>query len=122
MTNRNTGMTPPETYVFGPARSRQGYRLNKLCMSMTDPDNRKAFLADEDGYMTRYGLDDDEKRWVRTRDWLSMTQNGGNIYVMVKLAGAVGQNLLQVGAQMRGETLSQFLDSRPGRDKMDEGH
>lgn len=122
MTNRNDGMAPPDTYVFGPDRSRRGYRLNKLCMSMTDPENRKAFLADEDGYMTRYGLGDDEKRWVRERDWLSMTQNGGNIYVMVKLAGAVGQNLLHVGAQMRGETLAQFIDTRPGRDKMGEGH
>jgi protocatechuate 4,5-dioxygenase alpha chain len=122
VTNSNKGMTPPDTFVFEGARSRQGYRLNRLCQSMTDPANRAAFLADEDGYMTRYGLSDDEKRWVRERDWLSMTRNGGNIYVMVKLAGAVGQNLLDVGAQMRGETLQQFIDSRPGRDKMGGGH
>ena len=114
-------MAPPDTYVFGPERSRQGYKLNRLCVSMTDPDNRAAFLADEEAYMTRYGLSDEQKRWVRERDWLSMTQNGGNIYVMVKLAGAVGQNLLHVGAQMRGETLSQFIDTRPGRDNMGEG-
>ena len=35
----------PGTFVFTGERSRAGYRLNKLAMSMTDPANRKAFLA-----------------------------------------------------------------------------
>jgi hypothetical protein len=33
----------------------------------------------------------------------------------LKIAGTVGQNLLQMGAQMRGETLESFMLTRPGR-------
>ena len=43
-----------------------------------------------------------------------MIEAGGSIYLMIKIAGTVGQKLLQVGAQMRGETLEQFMATRPG--------
>ena len=34
---------------------------------------------------------------------------------LLKIAATVGQNLLQIGAQMRGETLDAFMASRPGK-------
>jgi len=37
------------TTVFTGARSRQGYRINKFSMSLTDEANRAAFRADERG-------------------------------------------------------------------------
>jgi protocatechuate 4,5-dioxygenase alpha chain len=103
------------TTVFTGARSRQGYRINKLAMSLTDPVNRDAFRADERGYMGRYGLTDGEADLVSRRDWAGLVDAGGNIYVLLKIAGTVGQNLLQMGAQMRGQTLEQFLSTRPGK-------
>jgi protocatechuate 4,5-dioxygenase alpha chain len=111
----------PGTFVFTGERSRAGYRLNKLAMSMTDPANRKAFLADPDGYMTGMDLTADEIDMVRRRDWARMIEHGGNIYLILKIAGTVGVTLLQMGAQMRGETLDQFLATRPGHNLLKRG-
>ena len=111
----------PGTCVFTGERSRAGYRLNKLAMSMTDPANRTAFLADPDGYMARMDLTADEMDMVRRRDWARMIEHGGNIYLILKIAGTVGVTLLQMGAQMRGETLEQFLATRPGHNLLKRG-
>ena len=102
------------TPVFTGARSRRGYRLNKMAMSLTDPANRRAFLSDEAGYMRARGLDDGAIDLVRRRDWTALIERGGNIYLMLKIAGTVGQSLLEMGAQMRGETLAAFMATRPG--------
>ena len=59
----------PGTHVFTGERSQQGYRLNKLAATLTKPVNREAFLADEDAYMSDFGLSDEEKHLVRRRDW-----------------------------------------------------
>lgn len=104
----------PGTRVFTGERSRRGYRLNKFAMSLTDPANRARFLADEPAYLREMGLDAAEQEIVRRRDWAAMIEHGGNIYLLLKIAGTVGQTLLQMGAQMRGETLEQFMASRPG--------
>jgi len=95
------------------ARSPQAYRLNKLGMSLTDPANRQAFLADEPGYMRALGLDEAVIALVRARDWGRLIEAGGNIYLLLKIAATVGQTLLQMGAQMRGETVEAFMATRP---------
>lgn len=101
-----------ETTVFTGARSRQGYRINKFAMSLTDEDNRTRFRADERAYMAKFALKENEMDLVTRRDWAGLVAAGGSIYVLLKIAGTVGQNLLQMGAQMRGESLEQFLKSR----------
>jgi hypothetical protein len=50
---------------------------------------------------------------VARRDWPALLAAGGNIYLLLKIGGAVGQNLLEMGARMRGETLEGFLAARP---------
>jgi protocatechuate 4,5-dioxygenase, alpha chain len=107
----------PGTFVFTGERSRAGYRLNKLAMSLTDPANRKRFLADEAAYMSEAGLTPAEQDMVRRRDWKAMIAHGGNIYLILKIAGTVGQTLLQMGAQMRGETLDALMATLPGHGK-----
>ncbi len=115
MSSPQPGREPiPGTRVFTGERSRRGYRLNRLAMSLADPANRKAFLADEAAYMSRFDLTPAEQELVKKRDWSGMVEAGGNVYVLLKIAGTVGQTLLQVGAQMRGETLEQFMATRPG--------
>jgi protocatechuate 4,5-dioxygenase alpha subunit len=104
----------PGTTVFDGARSRAGYRLNRFASSLTDPANREAFLADEIGYMRAQDLDDSAIDLVRRRDWAGLIRYGGNVYLMLKIAGTVGQTLLQMGAQMRGESLEAFMATRPG--------
>jgi protocatechuate 4,5-dioxygenase alpha chain len=103
----------PGTTVFTGERSHQGYRINKLAMSLTDPGSREAFRADERAYMARFALTPAEMDLVARRDWAGLLAAGGNIYLLLKIAGTVGQNLLEMGAQMRGETLESFLAARP---------
>lgn len=100
--------------VFTIERAAQGYRLNKLASSLTEPENREAFLADEDAYMERFGFTEDEKAMVRARDWEAMIAHGGSIYLLLKIAGTVGSNLIEMGCQMRGERVEDFMASRPG--------
>ena len=103
----------PGTYVFDHSRSRLGYELNKLAYSLTDPANRDAFRSDEESYMTRFGLSEEQKAAIRRRDWLALVKEyGGNVYYIYKLGAATGAGLYHMGAQMRGETYEQFLATR----------
>jgi protocatechuate 4,5-dioxygenase, alpha chain len=104
----------PGTTVFTGERSRCGYRINKLAMSLTDQDNREAFKADERAYMRRFGLSEQEMELIAKRDWNGLVAAGGSIYLLIKVGGTLGQNLLQMGAAMRGETLDEFMKTRPG--------
>ena len=72
------------TMVFTGARSHQGYRINKLAMSLTDPANRDAFRADERGYMAKFGLTEAEMDLVARRDWTGLVEAGGSIYVLLE--------------------------------------
>lgn len=103
----------PGTYVFDQTRARVGYALNKMCHSLTDPANRALYQQDEDAYLTRYGLSAVQKDAIRRRDWLAvMKEGGGNIYYVYKLGATVGWSLYHMGAQMRGQTYEEFLQTR----------
>lgn len=91
----------PGTMVFTGERSRRGYRLNKMAMSLGDPRNRERFRADETLYMTGMGLGATEQAAVGRRDWADLLAQGGNIYLMLKLAATVGQSLAEMQVQMR---------------------
>jgi protocatechuate 4,5-dioxygenase alpha chain len=100
------------TKVFTGERSRAGYRLNRMAMSLTGAANRDAFVADEAGYARGMELNDAEIDMIRRRDWKAMIDAGGSIYLLIKIAGALGVPLYAVGAQTAGMTLEQFMASR----------
>ena len=101
------------TRVFTSEESRRGYRLNKFAMSMCKPENREAFLADEESVLSAADLTDQERQLIRDRDWRAiMDKHGGNIYMIMKIGAVVGQGLYQIGAHQRGETYQEFLDTR----------
>ena len=100
------------TYLFTGALAQRGYRLNKFCMSLTDAANRAAFKEDEDAYMDRHRLGEEEKALVRARDWLGMVRHGACAFMVFKVSGATGFGLAATGAQMRGETLEEYLATR----------
>jgi protocatechuate 4,5-dioxygenase alpha chain len=103
----------PDTCVFDGARSHAGYRVNKFSMSMTAPENREAFKADAESYLSRFALTEPEKQCIRDRDWRRLIEEfGGNIYFVMKVGAVLGQGLYQIGAQQRGETYEQFLATR----------
>ena len=101
--------------VFTGERSRTGYRLNQMAMSLTDPTNRAAFVANETSYLQEKGLTDTEVDLVRRRDWKGIIEAGGNIYLIIKIAGALGIALYEVGAHTAGMSLEQFMAQRKGR-------
>ncbi len=111
------GLKPiPDTSIFDLRASRRGYRLNKLCGSLCSPANRAAFQQDEEAYMARFSLSDEEKALIRKRDFAGMIRAGMNIYWMLKIGAVTGHGLYKMGAQMRGETYEQFLSTRNFKD------
>jgi protocatechuate 4,5-dioxygenase, alpha chain len=95
-------MEIPGTIVFTGEQSRRGYRLNRMAMSLTSSANRRRFLADDICYGREMGLTDDELDLVHRRDWRGMLEAGASIYLIIKVAGALGVTLQQVGAQTAG--------------------
>ena len=96
------------TYLFDGARARKNYPLNKMCMSLVSPNNRKTFEADELAYCQSYGLDSATIDLVKSRNWIGMIKAGGNIYYVYKLAAIDHVSMQHVGAQQNSMTLEQF--------------
>jgi protocatechuate 4,5-dioxygenase alpha chain len=100
----------PGTTLFDGKMAMKGYALNKMCYSFNKADNRDAFKADEEGYMARYGLNDEQKTAVRNRDVLGMIAARGNIYYLAKLAGIFKLSVQDVGGLQTGMTTDEFKD------------
>jgi protocatechuate 4,5-dioxygenase alpha subunit len=106
----------PDTTVFDLRASRRGLRLNKMCGSLCSPSNRDAFKRDEEAYMAKFDLSEEEKNLIRKRDFGGLIDAGLNIYWMLKLGSVTGNSLYKMGAQMRGESYEQFLSTRNFKD------
>jgi protocatechuate 4,5-dioxygenase alpha chain len=106
----------PDTSIFDLRLSRRGRRLNKLCAALCSPENREAFKRDEEDYMARFDLSEEEKELIRKRDFAGMIAAGMNIYFMLKIGSVTGNSLYRMGAQMRGESYEQFLATRNFKD------
>jgi protocatechuate 4,5-dioxygenase alpha chain len=100
--------TIPGTTIFDGSEARKGFALNKMCFSFNSKANRDAFLADEDGYCARFGLNAEQRAAVKSRDVLGLIRAGGNIYYLAKLAGIFNLNVQDIGAQQTGMTLEAF--------------
>ena len=98
----------PGTPVFQGEQAVKGYALNKMCFSFNDKANRDAFKADEEGYMTKYHLGDEQKAAIRARNVLQLIAAGGNVYYLAKFAGIFGLNVQDIGAQQTGMSIEDF--------------
>jgi protocatechuate 4,5-dioxygenase alpha chain len=94
----------PGTFVFDAERSRQGYGINMFCMSLMKDDNRKAFKADEAGYLKRFHLTPAQEDAILKRDYNRMLELGGNIYFTAKLGATDGHSFQHLAAVMTGST------------------
>ncbi|NYE22336.1 protocatechuate 3,4-dioxygenase [Pigmentiphaga litoralis] len=101
-----------ESLVFDLPLSWAGYRINKMCNSLTSPENRAAYQADEEAYLAAYDLSPEQKALVLARDFGGLLDAGANIYFLLKLGVVTGNGLYRMGASMRGETYEQFLETR----------
>lgn len=98
------------TYVFDGKQSARGYPLNKMCMSFNDGKNREEFKHDEEAYCRKYGLTDEQRAAVLSRDWLKMVKAGGNFYYLAKLAIPLGLTVQDASAQMRGMPVEEYRE------------
>lgn len=101
-----------ESDVFDLNMSWRGLRINTMCNALSDPASRDAYKADEEAFMARFNLTEQEKQLVRARDFSGLLAAGGNIYFLLKLGVVTGNGLYRMGASMRGETHEQFLATR----------
>ncbi len=107
--------TIPDTPLFDRAASIRGYRLNKMAMGLAQADNRNAFKADEDAYLTRFSLSDEEKAAVKGRDWHEMVRLGGNLFFILKIAAVDPTPITEIGAAQAGMSHEDFLYQRLGK-------
>ena len=120
----------PGTYVFDADRAREGYPINSFCMSLMKDENRKAFKANEAGYLKKFKLTPEQADAILKRDYNRMLELGGNIYFTAKLGATDGHSFRHLAAVMTGSKREDYakmmLDggrsvegnrSRSGRDK-----
>jgi protocatechuate 4,5-dioxygenase, alpha chain len=98
----------PGTTIFNGEQAKKGYALNRMCYSFNDAANREAFVANEEGYCARYGLNNAQRDAIRHRNVLELIDAGGNIYYLAKFAGIFGLSVQDLGAQQTGVTVEQF--------------
>ena len=87
-----------------------------MCAALCSPAEREAFKRDEEAFMARFALTEEERNLIRKRDFAGMIEHGMNIYFMLKIGSATGNSLYRMGAQMRGESYDQFLATRNIKD------
>jgi protocatechuate 4,5-dioxygenase, alpha chain len=98
----------PGTTLFDGDQARKGYALNKMCYSFNEKCNRDAFVHDETAYCSRYGLNDEQRRAVETRNVLGLLAAGGNVYYLAKFAGILGLDVQDLGAAQTGMSKDEF--------------
>jgi protocatechuate 4,5-dioxygenase alpha chain len=103
-----TERTIPGTPVFDGQAARKGLALNAMCYSFNKAANRASFLTNEEAYMDRFALNDQQREAVRQRDVPGMIAAGGNVYYLAKLAGILGLNVQDLGALQTGVPVEEF--------------
>ena len=98
----------PGTIIFDGAEAQKGLALNRMCYSFNSAENRAAFLKDEDAYCRKYGLTDEQRAAVKSRNVLKMIEAGGNVYYLAKFTGIFGLGVQDIGAQQTGMTVEAF--------------
>jgi protocatechuate 4,5-dioxygenase alpha chain len=97
-------MTAPRMTVFDGAMAQKGYRLNRFAKSLTTPAGRAAFAADPLATMQGFGLTAEEIALIEAGEWQALLERGAAIYLLAKIAIAKGGTLMDIGAQMRGQS------------------
>ena len=105
----------PSAYVFTGEICSRSYRLNKFAFDFKFPAVRERFAAAPEELMTEYGLSESEKAMVRAHDWTGLVAGGGHHFNIIKIAAAVGESHLHVGAHMCGVDWDEFKQTLPHR-------
>jgi protocatechuate 4,5-dioxygenase, alpha chain len=117
MTNESAtldlSLDPPSTFVFTGEICSRSYALNRFAFAFKDPAHRARFEQAPEALMAEFGLSNAEKALVRARDWTGLVASGGHHFNIIKIAAAVGESHLHVGAHMCGADWDEFKQSLP---------
>lgn len=108
-------LEPPSVYVFTGEICSRAYALNKFAFDFKYPQVRERFARDPERLMQEYGLSENEKALVRARDWTGLVAGGGHHFNVIKIAAALGESHMHVGAHMAGADWDEFKRSLPHR-------
>jgi protocatechuate 4,5-dioxygenase alpha chain len=111
----DVSLDAPSAFLFTGEICSRSYRLNRFAFDFKYPATRERFARDPEGLMTTYGLSDAEKALVRARDWTGLVASGGHHFNVIKIAAAVGESHLHVGAHMCGADWDEFKRTLPHR-------
>lgn len=103
----------PGTIEFTAERALAGQALNRFALSLRSSRGRAEFLADEPGYLGRFGLTVAEIKLVTDRDWTGLLRAGGHLQAMLKLAATVGDDLWSIGAHNAGWARDELIGACP---------
>ena len=105
----------PSVYLFTGEICTRAYKLNRFAFDFKYPAVRERFAREPESLMMEYGLTPHEKTLVRARDWTGLVASGGHHFNVIKIAAAVGESHLHVGAHMCGVDWDQFKRTLPHR-------
>lgn len=112
----------PGTFVFDAERSREGFGINMFCMSLMKEENRRAFKADEAGYLKKFKLTPAQTEAILKRDYNRMLELGGNIYFTAKLGATDGHSFQHLAAVMTGNTQADYAEMMLGGGRSVDGN
>ncbi|MFI9629707.1 protocatechuate 4,5-dioxygenase subunit alpha [Streptomyces sp. NPDC052042] len=111
----------PGTTVFTGEQSRKGYHLNQFCMSLTRPENRERFKADERAYLDEWPMTEAQRQAVLTRDWNAAIAEGGNIYFLAKIFATDGTSFPEAASAMTGIPVEEYTATMRAGGRSPEG-
>jgi protocatechuate 4,5-dioxygenase alpha chain len=114
-TGFDASLDAPSVYLFTGEICTRAYKLNRFAFDFKYPAVRKRFAAEPEALMAEYGLSEHEKQLVRARDWTGLVASGGHHFNVIKIAAAVGESHLHVGAHMCGASWDDFKRTLPHR-------
>jgi protocatechuate 4,5-dioxygenase alpha subunit len=103
----------PSTFVFTGEICSRSYALNRFAFAFKDAEHRRRFEQAPEPLMAEFGLTAEQKELLRRRDWTGLVANGGHHFNIIKIAAAVGESHLHVGAHMCGADWDEFKQSLP---------
>lgn len=102
----------PGTYPFDVRTSNRALKINRFFWNMIGKPWRDRYIADAEGLMTEAGLTEEEKKLVRTCDWIGLVRHGVCFFVLEKFGRVVHKSNLEIYAMMRGESFDDFMKTR----------
>lgn len=106
-------LDPPSAYVFTGEICTRSYALNRFAFAFKHAAHRQRFEEAPEQLMQEFSLSEEQMELVRQRDWTGLVANGGHHFNIIKIAAAVGESHLHVGAHMCGADWDEFKQSLP---------